>query len=53
MQAVLDRDKGMPLRKSHENPAVKTIYKEFLSAPGGQKAEELLHTEYTDRKDKN
>jgi iron-only hydrogenase group A len=49
IQAVLDRDKNMPLRKSHENPAVKKIYKEFLGAPGGQKAEELLHTKYIDK----
>jgi NADP-reducing hydrogenase subunit HndD len=49
IQAVLDRDKNMPVRKSHENQAVKNIYKEFIGAPGGQKAEELLHTKYTDR----
>lgn len=49
IQAVLDRDKNMPVRKSHENPAVKKIYKEFLGAPGGQKAEELLHTKYIDK----
>lgn len=50
IKAVLERDKNMPLRKSHENPAVKKIYKEFLGAPGGEKAEKLLHTEYTNRK---
>jgi len=49
IQAVLERDKNMPLRKSHENPAVKKIYKEFLGVPGGQKAEELLHTRYIDK----
>ena len=49
IKAVLDRDKNMPLRKSHENPAVKKIYKEFLGVPGGQKAEELLHTRYIDK----
>ena len=50
IQAVLTRDKNMPLRKSHENTAVKKIYKEFLGDPGGAKAEELLHTRYTNRK---
>lgn len=50
MEAVLDRDKKMDVRKSHENPAVKKIYKEFLGAPGSEKAEELLHTKYTNRK---
>lgn len=49
MEAVLDRDKNMPLRKSHENPAVKKIYKEFLGQPGGEKSRELLHTKYTNR----
>jgi iron-only hydrogenase group A len=53
IQAVLARDKNMPLRKSHENPAVKKIYKDFLGAPGGAKAEELLHTKYIDRTKKN
>jgi NADH-quinone oxidoreductase subunit G/NADP-reducing hydrogenase subunit HndD len=50
IQAILDRDKNMPLRKSHENPAVKKLYKEFLGAPGGEKSEELLHTKYVNRK---
>jgi NADP-reducing hydrogenase subunit HndD len=49
IEAVLERDKNMPLRKSHENPSVKKIYKEFLGVPGGEKAEELLHTKYFDR----
>ena len=49
IQAVLDRDKNMPVRKSHENPMVKKIYKEFLGAPGSEKAEELLHTKYVDK----
>jgi len=44
IEAVIGRDKNMPVRKSHENPAVKKIYAEFLGAPGSEKAEELLHT---------
>ncbi|MDD5489455.1 MAG: iron hydrogenase small subunit, partial [Candidatus Moranbacteria bacterium] len=47
---VMARDKGMPIRKSHENPALKKIYKEFLGHPGSEKAEELLHTKYINRK---
>ena len=50
IEAVLERDKNMAVRKSHENPAVKKIYKEFLGSPGSEKAEELLHTKYTNRK---
>jgi len=49
IKAVLDRDKNMAVRKSHENPAVKKIYKEFLGHPGSEKAEELLHTKYIDK----
>ncbi len=52
IQGVLSRDKGMPIRKSHENPVVKKVYKEFLGSPGSEKAEELLHTKYFDRRRK-
>lgn len=37
-------------RKSHENPAVKQIYKEFLGEVGGDKAKEILHTKYIQSK---
>ena len=47
---VMARDKEMPIRKSHENPALKKIYQEFLGHPGSEKAEELLHTKYINRK---
>jgi iron-only hydrogenase group A len=50
IKGVLARDKGMPLRKSHENPILKKIYHEFLGKQGSEKAEELLHTKYTNRK---
>jgi len=52
IKGVLDRDRGMPIRKSHENPVLKKIYQEFLGHPGSEKAEELLHTKYTNRKKK-
>ena len=42
-------DKEKTLRKSHENPAVLTLYKEFLGEVGGHKAHELLHTHYSPR----
>jgi iron-only hydrogenase group A len=50
ISGVIARDKGMPIRKSHENPVLKKIYKEFLGKPGGEKAEELFHTKYKNRK---
>lgn len=47
--SVYEVDKKMPLRKSHENPAIKTLYDEFLNEPLGKKSHELLHTHYTPR----
>lgn len=51
INAIYDVDKSMELRKSHDNPAIKTIYKEFLGEPLGHRSHELLHTHYT-RKDR-
>ena len=42
-------DAAMSLRKSHENPEVQQLYKEFLEKPGSHKAHELLHTHYVKR----
>jgi NADP-reducing hydrogenase subunit HndD len=42
-------DKGKEIRRSHENPAIKKLYEEFLGQPGNHKAHELLHTQYTPR----
>lgn len=39
-------DAELPLRKSHENPEVNTLYEEFLHEPLGHKSHELLHTHY-------
>ncbi|NLV16562.1 MAG: 4Fe-4S binding protein [Syntrophomonadaceae bacterium] len=39
-------DEGLPVRKSHENQEVKTLYDEFLHEPLGHKSHELLHTHY-------
>ncbi|MCX5682096.1 MAG: NADH-dependent [FeFe] hydrogenase, group A6, partial [Planctomycetota bacterium] len=42
--AIYKEDENKPLRKSHENPAVMQLYKEFLGKPLGHKSHELLHT---------
>ncbi|XFA98303.1 NADH-dependent [FeFe] hydrogenase, group A6 [Candidatus Izemoplasma sp. B36] len=42
-------DQNTEFRKSHENPAVKAIYKDFLEKPNSHKAHELLHTHYNKR----
>ena len=49
IDATYVEDERMPLRKSHENPAVNDLYKEFLEKPLGHKSHELLHTHYTPR----
>jgi iron-only hydrogenase group A len=48
-KAIYDEDMGMALRKSHENPEVTEIYKDFLGKPNSHKAHELLHTHYVER----
>lgn len=42
-----DRDKF--IRKSHNNPVIKKLYKEYLGMAGGMKAHKLLHTTYQER----
>lgn len=48
--AIYDEDEAMTIRKSHENPAITKIYKEYYGEPGSHKAHEQLHTHYTERK---
>ena len=50
IKAIYDADKGMELRKSHENPAIKILYEEFLGEPLSEKSHELLHTHYVSKK---
>ncbi len=46
-RALYSIDQGKTLRRSHDNPAIKTLYQEFLGEPGGPLAHELLHTRYS------
>ena len=46
-------DEKSTIRKSHENPVIKKIYKEFLEKPGSHKAHDLLHTKYQAREKYN
>lgn len=48
-KAIYQEDAGMPIRKSHENPEIALIYKEFLEKPLGHTSHKLLHTTYIDR----
>ena len=49
IEAIYKADAGMPIRKSHENPAIKALYEEFLDKPLGEKSHHLLHTHYVQR----
>lgn len=49
--ATYQHDKELPLRKSHENPCIDKIYKEFLGEPLGHESHHLLHTKYVSRKE--
>ena len=46
MEALYKIDGMSTLRKSHDNPEIKTLYKEFLGEPLGERAHRLLHTHY-------
>ena len=52
-KALYDEDAKMVLRKSHENPEIKAIYKDYFGEPGSHKAHEILHTKYVARKKYN
>ncbi len=43
---VYSDDKHMKLRKSHENPAIQQLYKEFLGHPLSKKSHHYLHTKH-------
>ena len=45
---AIDRKKAV--RQSHRNQQVQALYRDFLERPNSEKAHELLHTYYTDRK---
>jgi NADH-quinone oxidoreductase subunit G/NADP-reducing hydrogenase subunit HndD len=49
IEAIYQVDRSLPLRKSHENPAVQRLYEEFLGEPNGERAHHLLHTHYVPR----
>ncbi len=44
--ALYEADKNMPIRKSHENPAIKKVYEEYFVSYGSHIAHEVLHTSY-------
>ncbi|OIQ61238.1 NADP-reducing hydrogenase subunit HndC [Moorella thermoacetica] len=49
IKGIYQVDAEMPIRKSHENPSLQALYREFLGQPLSEKSHHLLHTEYTQR----
>lgn len=47
--AIYAEDGDKPIRKSHNNPEVIKIYKDFLGKPSGELSHHLLHTTYQPR----
>ncbi len=47
--AIYEEDRDLPIRKSHENPAVQMLYRDYFEKPGSHKSHELLHTHYQAR----
>ncbi|MBQ0045511.1 MAG: [FeFe] hydrogenase, group A [Mycoplasma sp.] len=48
-KALYKNDANKAIRKSHKNPSIIRIYKEFLEKPNSHKAHELLHRSYKKR----
>jgi len=45
-EALYGLDRSKTIRRSHENPDVQRLYKDFLGRPLSEKSHELLHTHY-------
>ncbi len=45
-EALYSSDRKKTIRRSHENPSIQQIYKDFLGRPLSKKSHELLHTHY-------
>ncbi|MGE5557105.1 MAG: NADH-dependent [FeFe] hydrogenase, group A6 [Bacillota bacterium] len=49
VEGIYREEERMALRRSHENPAVQELYRNFLGKPNSEKARHLLHTRYQPR----
>jgi len=47
--SIYKEDVDKPMHKSHENPEIDTLYKDFLKEPLGEVSHHLLHTSYKKR----
>jgi len=48
-EAIYKEDRNKKFRKSHENPEVLKLYREYIGEPYGDIAHRLLHTHYEER----
>ncbi|MDR2422619.1 MAG: [FeFe] hydrogenase, group A [Deltaproteobacteria bacterium] len=46
IKGLYEDDRDQPIRKSHENPEVQALYRDFLKEPCGHLSHELLHTSF-------
>ena len=46
IEALYRNDRNLPVRRSHDNPEIQALYRDFLGEPNSHKAHELLHTHY-------
>jgi len=49
-KAIYKNDKAKEIRKSHKNPSIVKIYKEYFGEPNSHKAHAVLHRSYKVRK---
>lgn len=49
IQGLYRRDAQLARRNSYENQELQALYREFYEVPLSEKAEQFLHTDYTDR----
>ena len=50
-KTLITIDNQSPLRRSHENPDVLNLYKDYYGEPNSPRAHELLHTHFTPFRD--
>lgn len=50
MDSIYNEDANKEIRKSHENPMVKKLYKECLGGTNSELSHHLLHTYYSDKR---
>lgn len=49
MRALYMIDQNKIYRRSHQNPAIRALYENFLGEPGGHRSHKYLHTTYMPR----